>query len=278
MKNIDITGNTYRTHDYSLFKRLEGNRAVLASRVSKILNSINAYGYIFNPIVVNELYQIIDGQGRFEALKTLDMPIDFVVSEGAGLLECVALNSSGTIWTLGDYIDSYCELNLPDYLRLKQIILRYPTLPERIVINTVNGTAQTPSNFIKNGDFKVSEQQAASAIEDLDLINKIYPALKKITGGTGYYPYAIAFAKHCNADEERLLLTMLRTDLDSAPSVRKALDNVSDVYNWKLRDQTKRIYLYSLYEKTNSGKFSWYSPYWSRSARVKAIAVDEGNI
>lgn len=278
MKNIDITGNTYRTHDYSIFKRLEGNRAVLASRVSKILNSINASGYIFNPIVVNELYQIIDGQGRFEALKSLDMPIDFVISEGAGLLECVALNSSGTIWTLGDYIDSYCELNLPDYQRLKKIILCYPTLPERIVINTVNGTSATPSNYIKNGDFKVSEQQVTSAIEDLDLINKIYPALKKISGGPGYYPYAIAFAKRCNADEERLLLTMLRAELDSAPSVRKALDNVSDIYNWKLRDQAKRIYLYSLYEKTNSGKFSWYSTYWNRSAHEKTIDVNEEHI
>ena len=49
MKNIQTTGNTYRTHDYSLFTRLEGNRAVVASRVSKILKSVTDYGYIFNP-------------------------------------------------------------------------------------------------------------------------------------------------------------------------------------------------------------------------------------
>lgn len=275
MKSIDITGNTYRTSDYSIFKRLEGNRAVLASRVSKILNSINAAGYIFNPIVVNELYQIIDGQGRFEALKSLGLPIDFVISEGAGLLECVALNSSGTIWTMADYVDSYCELKRPDYLRLKQILLSHPMLQDRIIINIVNGTASTPSSYIKNGEFKVSAEQAITASEDLSLIEKIYPALKKAPGGPGYYPYAVAFARHCNADEERLLLTMLRAELDSAPTVRKALDNVSDIYNWKLRDQTKRIYLYSLYEETKANKFSWYSTYWRGLKDAELIETND---
>lgn len=275
MKSIDITGNTYRTSDYSIFKRLEGNRAVLASRVSKILNSINAAGYIFNPIVVNELYQVIDGQGRFEALKSLGLPIDFVISEGAGLLECVALNSSGTIWTMADYVDSYCELKRPDYLRLKQILLSHPMLQDRIIINIVNGTASTPSSYIKNGEFKVSAEQAITASEDLSLIEKIYPALKKAPGGPGYYPYAVAFARHCNADEERLLLTMLRAELDSAPTVRKALDNVSDIYNWKLRDQTKRIYLYSLYEETKANKFSWYSTYWRGLKDAELIETND---
>lgn len=275
MKSIDITGNTYRTSDYSIFKRLEGNRAVLANRVSKILNSINAAGYIFNPIVVNEFYQIIDGQGRFEALKSLGLPIDFVISEGAGLLECVALNSSGTIWTMADYVDSYCELKRPDYLRLKQILLSHPMLQDRIIINIVNGTASTPSSYIKNGEFKVSADQAITASEDLSLIEKIYPALKKAPGGPGYYPYAIAFARHCNADEERLLLTMLRAELDSAPTVRKALDNVSDIYNWKLRDQTKRIYLYSLYEETKANKFSWYSTYWRGLKDAEQIETND---
>lgn len=277
MKNIDITGNTYRTSDYSIFKRLEGNRAVLANRVSKILNSINTAGYIFNPIVVNESYQIIDGQGRFEALKSLGLPIDFVVSEGAGLLECVALNSSGTVWAMADYVDSYCELNRPDYLRLKDLLISHSMLQDRLIISIANGTAATPTAIIKSGDFKLSAEQAISANEDLNFIEKIYPALKKAPGGPGYYPYAIAFARHCNADEERLLLTTLRAELDSAPTVRKALDNISDIYNWKLRDHTRRIYLHSLYEETKANKFSWYSTYYREPRLIESIATDNDN-
>ena len=51
--NSNITGNTYRTEDYSIFRFLEGNRSIDACRVSKILKSINIHGYIYNPIVVN---------------------------------------------------------------------------------------------------------------------------------------------------------------------------------------------------------------------------------
>lgn len=54
-KNIEITGNTYRTSDYSIFKRLEGNRNIKSLRVSKIEKSIEKSGYIYNPIY--ELYQ-----------------------------------------------------------------------------------------------------------------------------------------------------------------------------------------------------------------------------
>ena len=40
------------------------------------MKNITDYGHIFNPIVVNESYQIIDGQGRFEALRAMDLPDD----------------------------------------------------------------------------------------------------------------------------------------------------------------------------------------------------------
>ena len=229
MKNIQTTGNTYRTHDYSLFTRLEGNRAVVASRVSKILKSVTDYGYIFNPIVVNESYQIIDGQGRFEALRAMDLPIDFVIAPGAGLEECIALNSSTTSWTLPDYIDSYCELGNANYIRMKKLISIFPDLPLRVIVPITFGIASFPTNDIKSGHLNISEDQLASVTSDLKLISSVYPALKKISNGPGYYPYAIAFARHCGASDDRLILTISRSELSPAPSIRDGLDNLSDV-------------------------------------------------
>ena len=59
----------YCTKNYEIFKRLYGNREVLAQRKRTIKNSILEIGYISNPIVVNENMEIIDAQGRFESLK-----------------------------------------------------------------------------------------------------------------------------------------------------------------------------------------------------------------
>lgn len=276
MKNIQTTGNTYRTHDYSLFTRLEGNRAVVASRVSKILKSVTDYGYIFNPIVVNESYQIIDGQGRFEALRAMDLPIDFVIAPGAGLEECIALNSSTTSWTLPDYIDSYCELGNANYIRMKKLISTFPDLPLRVIVPITFGIASFPTNDIKSGHLNISEDQLASVTSDLKLISSVYPALKKISNGPGYYPYAIAFARHCGASDDRLILTISRSELSPAPSIRDGLDNLSDVYNWSLRDRAKRIYLYSLYEQSGANKFGWYNKGWVPPVNSIPDAEEDG--
>ena len=276
MKNIQTTGSTYRTSDYSLFTRLEGNRAVLASRVSKILKSITEYGYIFNPIVVNESYQIIDGQGRFEAMRCMNLPIDFVIAPGAGLEECIALNSSTTSWTLPDYIGSYCELGNADYIRMKDLISAFPDLPLRVVAPIALGVSSFPTNDIKSGRLTFSKEQLASATSDLKLISSVYPTLKKVSNGPGYYPYAIAFARRCGASDDRLVLTISRSKLSSAPSIRDGLDNLSDIYNWNLRDLNKRIYLYSLYEQSGANKFGWYNKNWTSPVNSIPDAEEDG--
>lgn len=84
----------YCTSDYTVFKKLLGNRVVLEQRKNTIKNSIIENGYVRNPIVVNEKMEIIDGQGRFEALKELKLPIEYVIAYGAGQKECIALNAN----------------------------------------------------------------------------------------------------------------------------------------------------------------------------------------
>lgn len=85
-------GAIYSSQEYSEFKKLNGNRSVLEQRKNMIIASIQERGWIRNPIVVNEKMEIIDGQGRFEALKKLNMPVEYVVAKGATISDCIALN------------------------------------------------------------------------------------------------------------------------------------------------------------------------------------------
>ena len=66
-------GYIFEEPDYSQFKYLGGNRDITHSK--KLLESITQNGYFNVPILVNENMEIIDGQGRFEALKMLGLPI-----------------------------------------------------------------------------------------------------------------------------------------------------------------------------------------------------------
>ena len=59
----------YRTEDLSIFKTLKGNREVKENRKQTLIESIDKHGYITNPIIVNERFEVIDGQGRLAACK-----------------------------------------------------------------------------------------------------------------------------------------------------------------------------------------------------------------
>ena len=257
-----ITGNVFRTSDYSIFKRLEGNRPVLARRVSKIASSISKNGYVFNPIVVNEAMQIIDGQGRFEALKQAGLPIDFVVSEGAGLDECVALNMYATPWTLRDYIDSYHEMGNQSYLLLKFLLDQYKDLPLNVVLQFVSGTPAIPNEKIKSGTLALTDDMVETAKENLNFVKLVQKNVESVRGGSRYLYYAIGFARMCGADEVRLLSCIQRSVLQPAPNIRYALDEISDLYNWNLKDPSRRMYFYPKYEETLSKKYGWYSSKW----------------
>lgn len=261
MEKNSIIGNVYRTDDYSIFGRLEGNRKLLSVRVGKIMRSINEFGYIYNPIVVNEHYQVIDGQGRLEALQTLGLPVDFVIANGAGIKECIALNASQTPWSIKDYIESYCELGIADYIRLRELVADFPEIQAYNVYFIAAGVGNAPNNLIKDGNFLLPETQADSARSDLVFLRDCMPYLRKVSYAPRYYGYALAFAKHCNVPTDRLFLVISRSDLPIVHTIEDALDKLSDLYNWKLSPD-KRIYLRVLYDQTNTKAFGWYHPNW----------------
>lgn len=135
--NKTIKNEVYVTRNYDLFKRLAGNRPVKNGRVVKIIESIEKYGWLSNPILVNEHYEIIDGQGRFEALKRLGMPIEYIVHDGIGLIECQGLNNYQKNWTLMDHINSFVENKNENYIFLKHMLVTYNTIPKHVVISVV---------------------------------------------------------------------------------------------------------------------------------------------
>lgn len=270
-KTIIITGQTYQTSDYSMFRRLYGNREVKSVRVSKIKSSIEKHGYIYNPIVVNENYEIVDGQGRFEALKLLNMPVDYVVATGTGLEECIALNAYLTSWTMKDYIDSYCEMGLDDYILLSQLIDEHPHLKLNTIIQIATGVVGMPNASIKAGTLRINRDRIDEIKADLKVADDIAPIFSRVKGTPTYYMYACIFAHKKGADLRRLFEVLNKSALDPAPNMKIALDIVSDLYNKGLKRSEKRIYLYPLYEMEMTGKYGWYSEKWGNQIITEGV-------
>ena len=95
----------YETDNYDKFKIIDGNRPI--EHAKKIIESIKEIGMLWQPVLVNERFEIIDGQGRYLASKTLGRKILYVVQPGLTIKHARCLNENSTIWKIKDYIHSY---------------------------------------------------------------------------------------------------------------------------------------------------------------------------
>jgi hypothetical protein len=105
------------TTDYSSFKEVSGNRTISKAHVKKLKQAIQAKPQLtqYNPILVNENMEIIDGQHRKEATEELNLPVYYIQVEGLTLDDVQALNSGKKNWSPIDYAKSFAMNGSRDY-------------------------------------------------------------------------------------------------------------------------------------------------------------------
>ena len=169
------------TDEYDKFQLLTGNRSIKSSRVSNAIKSIKRYGFKHCPILVNEKFEIIDGQGRFEALKILGLPIEYIVEEGLGVEECNALNANQSNWTSRDYVESYAKQGFASYQLLWELMTEFKHLPVEIIVHSLNdrvlNSGVTPE--LKGGSYSFEYNDYERAYKELEYVNKFVHITKK---------------------------------------------------------------------------------------------------
>lgn len=78
---VKYSNQVHTTTDYFLFKTIEGNRNKNLMHINRLKKSM-ADNYLFTVIVVNENYEIIDGQHRFDVIKELKLPLHYIMCCG----------------------------------------------------------------------------------------------------------------------------------------------------------------------------------------------------
>lgn len=93
------------TKEYNVFDFLESNRDINDSKVKKLMKSIQQNG-LQVPIVVNDGKQIVDGQHRFVALRTLGYAVPYIVSQAWTDENDTITMQESTKWNALDYCKS----------------------------------------------------------------------------------------------------------------------------------------------------------------------------
>lgn len=164
--NMTIGMAVYETMDYDLFTFLEGNRNLNKANLRKLIASMEEE-HLLIPIIVNEKFQIIDGQHRFTACKVLEKPIHYIINQGYGLEQVKRANTVGVNWTNEDFLQTYIEDGDPNYISIHE--LKKESGLQLNIILKILSTFQGQSNLVtldkfKNGVLKVNSNGEWSGI------------------------------------------------------------------------------------------------------------------
>ena len=270
-----VSGVFYTTTDYSKFKKLLGNRDVTEQRIAAIADSMKRRGYITSPILVNEHFEIIDGQGRFYAEKRLNLPVEYIVRPGLTVEDCIAMNIKMKNWNIFDYIKSYADRGYPDYIRLQTLHEEFP----HINISTIGGMARRNNSAgnanekIRSGRFSIDEETVPEIRRTLKYIEAIQQAASDMTGSNREFAIGYCFQME-GCDTERLKKVIIKNHAEiSVPrKTEDIIERIEAAYNFGRKD-SKRIYFVIAYKKTCRENNASYSSRWEKKNESDQTAL-----
>lgn len=232
--NVYVGKEVLTTTDYFLFKQIEGNREKNKLQLSKLKKSMSD-SYLFTILIVNENYEIIDGQHRFEVIKELGLPLNYVVCDGYGLNEVHVLNQNQKTWTVSDYMEGYANMGYSDYIQYREFKDKYGFHHQEtmLLLGTRFNDASTVNNF-KKGLFKIgSLKKAESLVKKILMIEPYYSGIRRRT-----FMKAIITLLNCslfNFDEFMHKLNVQPTAMKDCTTSEAYIELIEQIYNYHRR-------------------------------------------
>lgn len=234
-----------QTSNYDQFRFIENNREQNRGHIEALKVAFEEMGNLtqVQPILVNERFQIIDGQHRFTAAQELGQPIHFTVVSGLGVAEARNMNILHRQWTVEDFARSYAlggDPNYQKYLRLKE---EYGFNHSILLTYIYNTKLDGQFKKFRSGEFVLEDENGAR--ERLDKLTEAgqYTNLVKDK------PFAKAFLNVTNIPgyDHRRMLKKLRLNgelmLKRMGSIADNQRQLEEVYNYGMREGN-RIRLY----------------------------------
>lgn len=164
---------------------IDGNRDINESHVQKMYDLIADNGFADTIKVVQrgKKYFAVEGQHRLESLrlhKIKEVPCSIIDWLGDDFEEIqsyiIDLNAHNRSWTLYDYVKSWSDKKIPNYVHLRNQMINYQkTLSNGVVATCYDGLARSHSP-LKKGKLKFI---------DVTFSNDLVETLSKLVGSFG---------------------------------------------------------------------------------------------
>lgn len=241
----------FKTSDLSIFKLLNDNRDLNLLHVQRLVKSFE-HRHLVCPIIVNERFEVIDGQHRIEASKITGMPVYYIMMPGYTIEEVQILNANQKNWNSMDFLHMYCERGKKPYLELKEFMGHFPDFKLRVCIRLLEGPKDKSEDI--NGVRARSKrfEEGRFLIPDL---GKSYQIARRICEfkqffdlyWTDQFVGAVLFLfkkKGYNHKEMLHKLGTYHASLRKCASVEEYLLLLEKIYNWKRLEGNKISFRY----------------------------------
>ena len=113
-----------QTKQYQIFKKMTGQRSVSRGQIDAVKESIKQDNQLnLHPIIVNNKFQVIDGQTRLIAAEELGLEIYYIQSQDVKDSHFVAGNVNQRKLDIKDYINFYAvNEKKPAYMKLGKLL------------------------------------------------------------------------------------------------------------------------------------------------------------
>lgn len=161
------------TKNYDMFELHEFNRSIHS--IERLKESMKTHGWIdAYPMHVfkngNGKLKIKAGHHRFEAARSLEIPVKYVICEDDSTIH--ELERSNVNWSMRDYLESYARIGNSNYLKLNDYFKRFK-IPLNVSVTLMGGKSANESGFhsinFKDGKFKVANPTHAYELGEIVL-------------------------------------------------------------------------------------------------------------
>lgn len=232
-----------KTKDYKKFKNFSFNRTINKSKLQSLTTSIAKENLLhLHPIIVDDQFNVIDGQHRLEAAKKLGVEIYYIRDTGVSQNHVMEANTNQSGWRLGDILRFYAiTKKTPAYETFVSLMDTFGLQPKGLMGLIFGSRAAVLVNKMKNGSFELPEE-AAETEKTLAFYTKFIEVIteRRVTPFSMFRSYDFTYCvrllcinKKFDPDVFFSKLQYRWFLLKPQATARAWFEVLAEIYNWK---------------------------------------------
>jgi len=236
----------YCTKDYSRFKTMDGNRDVSEKHVKTLISSMKRDNLIkYQTITVNENFEIVDGQHRFEACKRLGIHVHYKIKAGSNYKTAGILNHASEEWKFINYLENFAINQHEDYIKLEAFQAKYNVSLKRLGYLMSKEQKKIFDEKFRTGEFVLIDnlEEISKKIENINEIIKFLETILLLdntrflnTDNFWRALYFLLMEKDVDVKKFKEKLSMKHQSITQMSGYKDYVNNLIKIYDWKTKN------------------------------------------